>query len=558
MTSSDDAAPTGGQGDRLGPYRLDALIGRGGMGEVYRATDMVKGRVVALKLLAPHLADNEAFRTRFMRESRVAARLNDPHVIPIHDWGEIDDHLFIDMRLVTGRNLREVIDSSGPLPPDRALSIVGQVAGALDAAHADGLVHRDVKPDNILVDDRDFTYLVDFGLAQARDDTRLTSTGEAIGSFGYMAPERFGDGPVGAPADIYALTCVLYECLTGTTPFGSARSVEQLIAAHLNAPPPQLGNALDPVIARGMAKDPAQRFTSAADLVDAARRAGGADAATATTLPPPVFGSGGPPTGGGPVSVGKADGSGGTALPAESVPTQLRVTPPPQPVGAGSVPSNPVPPGSVPPPGYQYPTSPAPERRPLAPIVLGVVVVLLLAVIGVGAWLLVGRDSPTGQASTAGSTSTVPSAAEAPAAAPPPAAETTAGPTAGAPTAVTPTTAPPPAPARGAGDLGLATPITRPACNGTGIVVVGNATNPGTYASEIQGILDNYSGASYLRTDQSCPSLRQSLNGNPIYAVYYVAGQSTEQVCALRARLGGDVYGKWLDTSTDPNFIIPC
>ncbi len=232
-------------GTRLGPYSIDELIGRGGMGEVYRATDTCKGRVVALKLLSPAIAGDPAARDRFLRESRVAAQLNDPHVIPIHDWGEIDGRLFIDMRLVDGRDLRTLLADTGPLPAERALKIVGQIADALDAAHRSGLCHRDVKPDNILVDDRDFAYLVDFGLAQADTDTRLTSTGTAIGSFGYMAPERFGSGTVGAPADIYALGCVLFECLSGVPPFASATTIERLITAHLTAPPPRLGAAVD-------------------------------------------------------------------------------------------------------------------------------------------------------------------------------------------------------------------------------------------------------------------------------------------------------------------------
>lgn len=201
--------------DLLGPYRLESLLGRGGMGEVYRAVDSRKGRVVAIKVLTPQLADDTAFRERFLRESQIAARLNDPHVVPIHDFGEIDGRLFLDMRLVDGDDLRNVLKSGGPLPATRAVAIIEQIASALDAAHRSGLIHRDVKPDNILLGHNDFAYLVDFGLAQAAGDSRLTSTGSAVGSFAYMAPERFGVAPAGPAADIYALTCVLYETLSG-------------------------------------------------------------------------------------------------------------------------------------------------------------------------------------------------------------------------------------------------------------------------------------------------------------------------------------------------------
>lgn len=542
-----------GPGDRLGHYRLEALIGQGGMGQVFRATDLRRERLVALKLLAAHLASDDAFRNRFMRESRIAARLSDPHVIPIHDWGEIDGHLFLDMRLVNGRDLREVLAESGPMTPDRALGIVGQVAAALDAAHADGLVHRDVKPDNVLLDAHDFAYLVDFGLAQTDNDTRLTADGQAIGSFGYMAPERFGDEPAGAPADIYALTCVLYECLTGTTPFGPTRSLGQLVAAHLNSPPPQLGSPMDPVIARGMAKDPAQRFSSARDLVQAARSALGAGPAGATTLPPPAFGQ--------PQQ--------SPAPPAESVPTLVGSTP-----ARGASPGGPPPPPSSPswsggPAHPSGPYSPAPKRDRLIPIALGVVVVLLLAAVGVGGWLLLRDnsrdDSAASNTGSASDTSAPPRAATG--------GET--GRTATETTTVTPPGAGPtatalPAPRRGAADLGLAVPMSRPACDGTGIVVVGNAVTPGAYPQDVQTALDRFPGSSYLRTDESCPSLRpRDDNGNVIYAVYQVAGRSTDDVCALRERLlgvaaaygmtGGDApYGKWLDTTTANSFIIPC
>ncbi|MEP9393987.1 serine/threonine-protein kinase [Gordonia sp. VNK1] len=260
-------------GTMLGQYRLEELLGRGGMGEVYRATDTRRGRTVAIKLLSRTVNDDPTARDRFIRESHMAAALNDPHVIPIHDWGTIDGQLFIDMRLVNGRDLRQVLAEDGPLPPERALHIVEQIGAALDAAHQEGLTHRDVKPDNILVDRHDFAYLVDFGLAMTDSDTRFTQAGYAIGSFRYMAPERFADDTVGPPADIYALTGVLYECLSGQAPFAQLTNPEQIISAHLQQFPAPLNSPVNAVIGRGMAKDPADRHPDAATLVADARRA---------------------------------------------------------------------------------------------------------------------------------------------------------------------------------------------------------------------------------------------------------------------------------------------
>jgi serine/threonine protein kinase len=273
----------------FGPYQLLDLLGRGGMGEVYRAFDSSTNRVVALKLLPPHLASDEQFRQRFLREAQIAAGLNEAHVVPIHRYGEIDGRLYVDMRLIEGWDLSAVL-AHGPMQPERALHILDQVAAALDAAHRAGLVHRDVKPSNILLTDRDFAYLIDFGIARAIDDTGLTGTGQAIGSFGYMAPERFQSGPTDSRADVYALACVLYECLTGVKVFGTG-SPAQLLAAHMNSPPPRpsaagLPASLDGVIATGMAKDPAMRFRSPDDLAHAARHALGYGPPTAAPTQP--------------------------------------------------------------------------------------------------------------------------------------------------------------------------------------------------------------------------------------------------------------------------------
>ncbi|MCA2206644.1 serine/threonine-protein kinase [Nocardia rosealba] len=255
------------------------MLGKGGMGEVYEAYDTGKDRVVALKLLAAELAQDPAYQVRFRRESQAAAKLAEPHVIPIHDWGVIDGVLFIDMRLVPGTDLRSVLRAGGPLHPERAVAVVEQIAAALDAAHAGGLVHRDVKPANILVTPADFAYLADFGIAHTEGDSALTQAGMAMGSYIYMAPERFDAAPISHRADIYSLACVLHECLTGASPFPSA-SMSVLIRSHLTEEPPRpstviagLPVALDDVIAVGMAKDPAERYPSAGALALAARQA---------------------------------------------------------------------------------------------------------------------------------------------------------------------------------------------------------------------------------------------------------------------------------------------
>ena len=280
-------SPYGGSrlGTRFGPYELNSLIGVGGMGEVYRAYDTIKDRTVAVKVLRAEMAADPNYQERFRRESRVAARLQEPHVIPVHDFGDIDGVLYIDMRLVEGGSLKDELRANGPLDPSRAASIIAQVAAALDAAHSDGLVHRDIKPENVLLTPDDFAYLVDFGIAHGGGDASITMTGLIIGSCAYMSAERFSGGQVGPPADVYSLTCLLYESLTGRPPFETG-DLRQLMTAHLFSPPPRpsimrrgINRAFDEVIAKGMAKKPAERFASAGEL---------AKAATAAALGAPV------------------------------------------------------------------------------------------------------------------------------------------------------------------------------------------------------------------------------------------------------------------------------
>jgi serine/threonine protein kinase len=181
------------QGTAFGRYRLDELLGQGGMGQVFRAYDTVTDRAVALKLLPAELAQDAEFQQRFRREALLAAKLNEPHIVPIHNFGEIDGRLYVDMRLIDGTDLDRLL-AAEPLIAARAVSLIDQVSTALDAAHRAGLVHRDVKPSNILIGARDFAYLIDFGLARTVGGTRLTSAGQTMGTLAYMAPERFETG----------------------------------------------------------------------------------------------------------------------------------------------------------------------------------------------------------------------------------------------------------------------------------------------------------------------------------------------------------------------------
>jgi serine/threonine protein kinase len=275
------------EGTPFGRYCLIELLGRGGMGEVWRAHDTDTDRIVAIKVLPAHLSADEDFQRRFRREAHAAAGLNSPHVIPIHHYGEIDGRLYLDMRLIQGRDLQEVL-AEGPMEPARAVRIIEQVAEALHAAHQVGLLHRDIKPSNILLDHNDFAYLIDFGIARAADETRMTKSGNTIGTFAYIAPERLDStAEEDARADIYSLACVLYEALTGEPPFAGSTTA-QLMFAHVNTPPPRpsitqpnVPAQFDPVIATGMAKDPDQRYATTVELADAAH-----DAITTPLAPP--------------------------------------------------------------------------------------------------------------------------------------------------------------------------------------------------------------------------------------------------------------------------------
>jgi predicted Ser/Thr protein kinase len=306
-------------GSTFGRYRIEAQIGRGGMGVVYRATEPGLGRQVALKVIAPEFADDEGFRKRFERESKLAAAIEHPHAVPIYEAGEQGGVLFLAMRLIDGTDLRTLLRVEDRLEQARAAGIVDQVAGALDEAHARGLVHRDVKPGNILVGSdrgRDHAYLTDFGLTKKMGGvSALTQTGQWVGTIDYVAPEQIEGKRLDARADVYALGCVLYVALTGKVPFEKDSDMAKLFA-HVNespAPPstlvPGLAPELDEIVERALAKDPDDRYQSAGDLGRAAVAAAAGQRLTtpertvaAGEAAPPagaetVVAGGGPPSG---------------------------------------------------------------------------------------------------------------------------------------------------------------------------------------------------------------------------------------------------------------------
>jgi Protein kinase domain len=257
-------------------YQIEELVGRGGMGVVYRAYDLRLKRTVALKLVAPELAVDERFRERFARETELTMSLEHPNVVPIHDAGDYDGRLFLAMRLVEGTDLGALLRAEGALDPPRTLAICAQLANALDAAHAKGLVHRDVKPSNVLLDESEHVYLADFGLTRRLEEQGAqTGDGRSVGTPAYLAPEQIEGSPVDGRADVYSLGCLLFECLTGEAPFvrGSRLAVAW---AHMEEEPPRaserhpsLPQAVDSVIAKAMAKEPDDRYATCEALLQA-------------------------------------------------------------------------------------------------------------------------------------------------------------------------------------------------------------------------------------------------------------------------------------------------
>ncbi|SRR6266498_1521415 len=257
-------------GGRLGPYRLEELLGEGGVGVVFKAVHEPDGAVVALKVLRPELSGDETYRRRFEREGRVASELSHPHLVPVLDAGEVEGHQYLAARYVAGRTLAELLDEDGPLALSPLLRTATEIAGALDRLHREGLVHRDVKPSNIVVDDAGSLFLTDFGLAKGDAATVLTEPGHIVGTLDYLAPEVIKGHQAGPPADIYALGCVTYECIAGRPPFAGGSFVEATLAILADEPtdpcagrddlPPRLSFG----VLQALAKRPQDRPATAA------------------------------------------------------------------------------------------------------------------------------------------------------------------------------------------------------------------------------------------------------------------------------------------------------
>lgn len=505
-------------------YTIVRLLGTGGMGEVYLVQHPRLPRQEALKILPASVSASPEYRQRFAREADIAASLWHPHIVAVHDRGDTDGQLWITMDYVDGTDAAQLMRDRYPygMPPNEVIEMISAVADALDYAHARYLLHRDVKPANILITDPHSKdrriMLADFGIARDINDTSsLTATNVTVGSVAYAAPEQLTGNALDGRADQYALACTAFHLLTGRLPYADSNAAV-VIGNHLSSPPPRLAALrpdlarMDEALARAMAKEPYQRFDTCRDF------------ATAMT-------------------------QGGANVPGPSDVTQISPTPPVFHTTAAANEQNSVAPAAA-----------ASSNRRTA-LIAGVIGAGLLAV-GLVAFL----GARLGQAPSP------------PAAAPPYSPTVTPWSESVVPPRTVTQTAPPvtitqsqrvpaprtevppaPPPRSPTGDLGLTQPISKPQCNGQGIVILGNVTTPGLYPAGVQRLLDANPGAFYLRTDQTCPSLRAANEeGNPIYAVFIPAGNTQAEVCAAVHGAGGNAYGKWLDYTTDPGFIIPC
>ncbi|MEZ0342470.1 serine/threonine-protein kinase [Mycobacterium sp. pV006] len=516
------------EGAEFAGYSIIRLLGSGGMGEVYLAQHPRLPRLEALKILPQSVSANAEFRERFAREADMAAALWHPHIVAVHDRGECDGQLWIAMDYVEGADAARLIRDRYPygMPAKDALEIVSAIGDALDYAHERYLMHRDVKPANILIaqgraGDRRIL-LADFGIAKAVNENHgLTATNMTVGSVAYAAPEQLRGDRIDGRADQYALACTAFHLLTGRQPFVNSNPAA-VIGSHISATPPSLSSvrsdlaSMDGAMNRGLAKSPLDRFDTCREF---ALALGHGDAAWAVS-------------------------TAGTQMALSTYPPAPRGTEPQLPVASSTTSSR--------------------SMNSAAVVVLAVTALLAVGVIAFVGAKLAQQTSPQQSAGPTESPGPAWDERE-PSVIPPPRTETvtetaTVNPP---PAAPPPRPLPPPsrtaAPSAPAGDLGLRTPMSRPLCNGQGIVVLGNVTTPGQYAQGIQDLLNRYPGASYLRTDQSCPSLRQADDeGDPIYAVYRTAGFSAAEVCRGVRAAGGGAYGKWLDYTTPPSYIIPC
>ncbi|KUI22710.1 serine/threonine protein kinase [Mycobacterium sp. GA-1285] len=514
-------------GAEFAGYTIIRLLGTGGMGEVYLARHPRLPRLEALKILPKDVSADPEFRQRFAREADIASSLWHPHIVAVHDRGEYDGQLWIAMDYVDGTDAARLVRNRYPhgMPPKDALDIVSAIADALDYAHERYLLHRDVKPANILLtdlrsDDRRIL-LADFGIAKAANETHgITATNMTVGSVAYAAPEQLTGKRLDGRADQYALACTAFHLLAGHQPFAHSNPAA-VIGSHLSAPRPLLSSvrpdlpSMDEVLAKGMAEEPYQRFETCEEFATALRHG---DMAWAKSSAETQFAF---PVAAAPVpSLERTDSSAVTTAPKVAEVLSSKST--------------------------------ALIAMGVAAVLAVVIVVLVAAVID--------NDSPS-PPPTAAPTSP-PWDERAPTQTSPPRRETvTETSTVTQPAPPPPQPAPPPrrTPTRPSGDLGLSTPISTPLCNGQGIVVLGNVTTPGMYAGGIQRLLNQHPGASYLRTDQSCPSLRQADDeGDPIYAVYRYAGRTVSEVRSAVCAAGGDAYGKWLDYVTPPHRQILC
>jgi serine/threonine protein kinase, bacterial len=498
-------------GEVFAGYRIVRSLGNGGMGEVYLARHPRLPRRDALKVLRADVSADPDYRARFEREADLASTLWHPHIVAVHDRGDSDGRLWITMDFVDGTDAAALMQRRYPygMPLPDVLDIASGVADALDYAHEQHLLHRDVKPANILLTEsrsgKRRILLADFGIARLVHDTSgLTATGMTLGSVGYAAPEQLTGSALDGRADQYALACTAFHLLSGRPPFANSNPAV-VIGNHLSAPPPPLSSlradlaALDAVLQRAMAKRPSNRFPSCHTFAAALAAAG-------------------------------------AGLNSPNEPTQPAMN-------SSAKQQNPPP-----------ATTSSAHRR--AKMVLGAVGALLVVALVAYFSARLGQPSPQPQPSAASPAPTQPASQ------PPQSSEARTD--SNAP--LTPSDAPPrptsytpPAPPPNGGDLGLSQPISKPACNGQGIVILGSVTTPGEYADGVRRLLAAHPGALYLRTDQTCPSLRAATeDGNPIYAVYRLGGRTEAQVCAAVRRSGGDAYGKWLNSTTDPEERITC
>lgn len=531
-------------GETFAGYTIIRRLGAGGMGEVYLVQHPRLPRLEALKILPASLTDDAVFRERFNREADIAASLWHPNIVAVHDRGEFDGQIWITMDYIDGTDAAQLLRDRYPdgMPIDRVVEIVKAVASALDHAHNKGLLHRDVKPANILLTEpgdggERRVVLADFGIARKQDDiSGLTATNMTIGSVSYSAPEQLTGSTLDGRADQYSLACTAFHLLAGSPPFDNTNAAV-VIGQHLTAPPPALSSrradlrSYDDVLATAMAKDAGARFGSCTEFANALHQPASA------WVPPRT------------ISAQQA------TMIAPAAPVSQPPLPPSQPPPSQPPPSQPPPPyqqpGSYPPPQPGWGPPPPPggsSKTPWIVAAAAVAVIVIAAAAFVTVRLSGGDDTAAAEDTTtsrarAGVTST----------------SDIAEPTATTTTTSTEPPPPPPPPQAVPGDLGVQIPMTKPNCDGTGIVVLYNAVTPGAYQSEISNALNQYPGASYLWTKQSCPSLRQVNDaGNDIYAVYRVAGSTQADVCAAVNAAGGGAYGKWLDTTTSPSYIIPC